>query len=334
MSGLSPSPLLNSLLPALGTLPALLPLRRRAWGYGLQPLAVLALLAVAVAEALQWLPPAWLLAASLLAVLLFALGVEISQLPLQRRLLRQPGSSIAQLRRGADLGALLGYLLTALLFPAALQFGPALLLLLPLGLLLAARSRAAAVGTNPLQAATGDEATTQAIPFSRLGAIQGLLFGGLFALLPLWVREVGAGRCFDFAMLLAAYGLGRGLTGLLPPLPGPLRYGLMAALLGLAQLAPGWAAVLLFLPLGALAAASDAALVSVLGPLGDGPLRWLVLQRSAAVGGLAGSLGMGLLSQLLGLGLALPLQMLGFVALAWPLGRARPLNQRRLNQDP
>ncbi|WP_370566288.1 hypothetical protein [Cyanobium sp. LEGE 06113] len=320
MSGLSPSPLLNSLLPALGTLPALLPLRRRAWAYALQLLAVLALLAVAAAQALQWLPAPLLLAASLLAVLLFALGAELSGLPLQRRLLRQPGSSIEQLRRGSDLGSLVGYLLTALLFPAALQFGPALLLLLPLGLLLAVRGR----GTGPA-VAEGElpKAPAQTIPFSRLCALQGLLFGGLFALLPLWVRAVGEGDCFDFAMLLAAYGLGRGFTGLLPPLNGPLRYGLMAVLLGTAQLVPGWSAVLLFLPLGGLAAASDAALVGALGPLGDAPLRWTVLQRSGAVGGLAGSLGMGLLSQLLGLGLALPLQLLAFAALAWPLGRCR-----------
>ncbi|MEO1002700.1 MAG: hypothetical protein AAFX65_06260 [Cyanobacteria bacterium J06638_7] len=328
MSGLSPSPLLNSLLPALGTLPALLPLRRRARGYGLQVLAVLALLAVAAAEALEWLPAPVLLVGSLLAVLLFALGAEISQLPLQRRLLRQPGSSIGQLRRGSDLGALVGYLLTALLFPAVLQFGPALLLLLPLGLLLAVRGRslAALEGSTP-QAAVSTarevQAPAQTIPFSGLCALQGLLFGGLFALLPLWVRAVGAGNCFDFAMLLVAYGLGRGFTGLLPPLNGPLRYGLMAALLGTAQLVPGWAAVLLFLPLGALAAASDAALVGSLGPLGDAPLRWSVLQRSGAMGGVAGSLGMGLLSQLLGLSLALPLQMLAFAALAWPLGRSR-----------
>ncbi len=328
MSGLSPSPLLNSLLPALGTLPALLPLRRRAWAYGLQLLAVLALLAVAAAQALEWLPAPWLLAASLLAVLLFALGAEISQLPLQRRLLRQPGSSIDQLRRGSDLGALAGYLLTALLFPAALQFGPALLLLLPLGLLLAVRGRGGAGvdGSTPQAAAAPApeaQAPAQVIPFSRLCALQGLVFGGLFALLPLWVREVGAGNCFDFAMLLAAYGLGRGFTGLLPPLPGPLRYGLMGALLGLAQLLPGWMAVLPFLSLGGLAAASDAALVGFLGPLGDAPLRWTVLQRSGAVGSLAGSLGMGLLSQLLGLTLALPLQILAFAALAWPLGRSR-----------
>jgi hypothetical protein len=140
-------------------------------------------------------------------------------------------------------------------------------------------------------------------------------------LLPLWVRSLGEGTCFDFATLLVAYGLRRGATAWLPPLPGLLRYRLMAAFLGLSQLIPGWAAVLLFLPIGALAAATDAALVEAIAPLGDLPLRWQVLQRSGAIGGLAGSLGMGLTSQLLGLPRALPVQILAFMAFAWILGR-------------
>ena len=40
VSGLTASPLLNSLLPALGVLPLLMPLRRTLKGYGLQLLAV------------------------------------------------------------------------------------------------------------------------------------------------------------------------------------------------------------------------------------------------------------------------------------------------------
>ncbi|SBO43076.1 hypothetical protein [Cyanobium sp. NIES-981] len=317
VSGLTASPLLNSLLPALATLPVLLPLQRRATGYGLQLAAALALLGVGLGQLSGALPQWVLLPISLLAVLLFGLGLEMSQLPLQRRLLQGRGSTIEGLRRGTDLGGLLGNLLTALLFPAALQFAPALLLLLPLGV------PALGSGDTPAEPPRTAPAAPagQAIPFNRRCALQGLLFGGLFALLPLWVREVGAGNCFDFGMVLAAYGLGRGCTGLLPVLAGPLRYGLMAALLAVGQLTPGWATVLLFLPLGALAAACDGALVEGMGPLGDAPLRWQVLQRSGAIGGLAGSLGMGLLSQALGLGLALPLQLLAFLGVAWPLGR-------------
>ncbi|MFY8147847.1 MAG: hypothetical protein ACOVNL_01350 [Prochlorococcaceae cyanobacterium] len=314
VSGLSPSPLVNSLLPALATVPMLLPLRRRAAGYGLQLASVLLLLGVSVAQLSGGVAKGWLLIPSLLAVLLFGIGAELSQLPLQRRLLHRGGLSIEGLRLGSDLGALAGNLLTALLFPAVRQFPPALLLLLPLG-------SAALPGQQ-------DDSTQPAPPeapppLERRCVLQGLLFGGLFALLPLWVRAVGAGNCFDFAMVLAAYGVGRSLQGRLPLLKTWLRYGLMGVLLLLTQITPGWGAVLLFLPLGALAAAADGALVEQVAPLGDTTLGWQVLQRSGAVGGLAGSLGMGLLSQVLGLGVAVPLQVLAFAGMALLAGRPR-----------
>ena len=309
VSGFTPSPLVNSLLPALGTLPVLLPLRRRPSGYGLQLASVVLLLGVSVAQLSAQVAPPWLLVPSLLAVLLFGIGAEVSQLPLQRRLLRQPGLSIERLRQGSDLGALAGNLLTAVLFPAVKQFTPALLLLLPLG--------SAALPA----AAEAPEAAEAPPPLEPRCLLQGLLFGGLFALLPLWVRAVGAGKCFDFAMVLAAYGVGRSLQGRLPALPGAMRYGLMGGLLMATQVTPGWAAVLLFVPLGALAAAADGALVEQLEPLGDGAMRWQVLQRSGAVGSLAGSLGMGLFAQLLGLGMAVPLQVLAFAAMALLAGR-------------
>ncbi|MFM7675786.1 MAG: hypothetical protein ACKO5F_09430 [Synechococcus sp.] len=317
VSGFTPSPLLNSLLPALGTLPVLLPLRRRPSGYGLQLASVLLLLGVSVAQLSGRVAPPWLLVPSLLAVLLFGIGAEESQLPLQRRLLRQSGLSIERLRQGSDLGALAGNLLTAVLFPAVKQFTPALLLLLPLGS--AALPAADRSATDAPEAAP--EASEAPPPLERRCLLQGLLFGGLFALLPLWVRAVGAGKCFDFAMVLAAYGVGRSLQGRLPALPGAMRYGLMGGLLIGTQVTPGWAAVLLFVPLGALAAAADGALVEQLAPLGDGALRWQVLQRSGAVGGLAGSLGMGLFAQLLGLGMAVPLQVAAFAAMALLAGR-------------
>lgn len=313
VSGFTPSPLVNSLLPALGTLPVLLPLRHRPAGYGLQLASVLLLLGVSLAQLSGRLASAWLLMPTLLAVLLFSIGAEMSQLPLQRLLLHHPELSIERLRQGSELGVLAGNVLTAILFPAVRQFGPALLLLLPLG-------------STTLLDWKGSEKdasvpTEAPPPLDRRCVLQGLLFGGMFALLPLWVRTVGEGRCFDFAMVLAAYGVGRSLHGHLPALQQGLRYGLMGSLLVFTQLTPGWGAVLLFAPLGALAAAADGALVERLGPMGDAALRWQVLQRSGAVGGLAGSLGMGLLTQALGLALAVPLQVLAFAAMALLAGR-------------
>ena len=147
--------------------------------------------------------------------------------------------------------------------------------------------------------------------------LQGLVMGGLFALLALWVRQVDGGKCFDFAMVLAAYGLGRIGVGLIPAWHRSLGYLLMAALLLISQAGvPAWLAVLLFLPIGALAASTDAALVAQLKRLGDAPLRWQVMLRSGAIGGVVGSIGLGVICQLLTLSIALPMVVAGFLLLA------------------
>jgi hypothetical protein len=147
-----------------------------------------------------------------------------------------------------------------------------------------------------------------------------LLFGSLFGLLALWVRMVGAGNCFDFGMVLTAYGLGRTLatTGLQLRLARGVPYGLIAALLAATQIPglPGWGAVLLFLPMGLVAAVSDNQRVAALASRGDEILRWQILERSGSLGAVLGSLGIGLLSQVIGLTWALPLEVVAFVLAA------------------
>jgi hypothetical protein len=333
---------------------------------------------------------------ALLAVLLFGLGLQIAQLPLQRFLVGVQGISMRRLRSGSELGALLGHLLTALLFPigkAVLQFSQALVLLLPLlpaallsrrrgyrhhslcsgpgpasagsatGFTASVANVATVVSVAAVTAAGASAQVEAGAEANRAGGVslnwrcclQGVLFGSLFGLLPLWVRQLGGGSCFDFGMVLTAYGLGRllaaaGPTGSLPfpsalvvaaPLPGQWRlhparglpYLLLAFTLAATQWLPGWGPLVLFLPLGALAAFSDARLVATLDahsdePATDEPLRWQVLARSSGAGALAGSLLMGGTAQLLGLPLALPLQVLAFAAAAVPLslaGRRRGL---------
>lgn len=223
-------------------------------------------------------------------------------LPLQRWLLTPRRLSLVWLQRLGDAGGLTGSLLTALLFPllrnTAPQFAMAALLLLP-GLLLVSSPRfrppAESAPMSPVAASDLD---------LRSGA-QGLLFGALFALLPLWVRTIGGGDCVDFGLVLAAYGLGRILT--LPlPLPGWSLYAAMAMLLQATTWLPAWGSTALFVPLGALAAGSDGRLAASLtagggeGSVGaaDGLAR---IDRSLAIGSLLGSLAMGAGSQLLGL---------------------------------
>jgi len=67
--------------------------------------------------------------------------------------------------------------------------------------------------------------------------------------------------------------------------------------------------------------------VAALGPKGGGPLGWMILERSGALGSLLGSLGIGLLSQRIGLPGALPLEVAGFLVAALLLGGRRPRAQ-------
>ena len=303
VSGLSPSPLVNALLPALVALPPLLTLPlRAALGIALQLGATLLLVLVSLkitGSAVIW---------PLLALLLFSLGGRMSSLPVQQGLLEGARIPIRQLRLGTSLGQLLGNLLTGVLFPigqAVLQFLNALLLLLPL------------VPLVPPRPAPAEPST----PLDRRCIIQGLLFGSLFGLLALWVRLVGAGTCFDFGMVLAAFGCGRALadTRLAPSLPAGLPYALMAALLAATQIPglPGWGAVLLFLPMGLAAATSDRQRVMALvGWGGDEVLRWQVLERSGALGALVGSLAIGVLIQVVGLRWAVPIEVITFLLAA------------------
>ena len=141
---------------------------------------------------------------------------------------------------------MLGFCLTGLIRPGVHQFIPAALLLLPL-LPLACHRQPSSVEDLSLPG------------FNREAALQGLLFGGFFGLLPLWVRSIAEGNCLNFGMVLAAYGLGRTVLNNRPSARQSSwhLYGLLGALLGLGQLLPGWMTTVLFLPIGTLAAATD-----------------------------------------------------------------------------
>ncbi|WP_216900956.1 MFS transporter [Synechococcus sp. CCY 9618] len=313
LSGLTSSPLINGLLPALATLPLLLPLPQRIrLGYAIQLLSLgLLLLVAAGVTGRSLLGP-------LLGISLLATGLRMAQEPLQRQLHGPGGLPIGELRAGAEAGRLLGNLLTALLFPigrALLQFGNALVLLLPLAPVIAALQARDQPHEQPAGGSSPD-GTIRGQSVVPSGLLQGLLFGGLFALLPLWVRQQAEGNCFDFGLVLTAYGLGRTgaeAWGQRLRLPPPLPYLLMAGVLLATQWASGWGAVLLFLPFGLLAAVADARLAIDLDPSGDLQRNWHTLERSSALGGLAGCLGMGLVAQMIGLAASLPIQLVGFV---------------------
>ncbi|MCS5699695.1 hypothetical protein NZK32_11660 [Cyanobium sp. FGCU-52] len=302
LSGLTQAPLVNGLLPALSVSTTLLPLRPRArFGLVLQVVGLLVLLAVALKRLGP--SPVW----PLLASGLVGVGRTASVLPLQRWLLAPRRLNLPWLQRLGDAGGLAGSLLTALLFPllrnTAPQFAVAALLLMPVLLVVSSprfQLREGATPTAPLATPVA------AAGIDLRGGFQGLLFGGLFALLPLWVRAIGGGSCVDFGLVLAAYGLGRILS--LPlPLPGWGLYGGMAVLLQATTWLPAWGATALFVPLGALAAGSDVRQVAALSDAakaddaGDTAAQLARIDRSRAIGSLVGSLALGAGTQILGL---------------------------------
>ena len=101
-----------------------------------------------------------------------------------------------------------------------------------------------------------------------------------------------------------------------------LPYPAMALLLLAGSWLPGWGAVALFLPFGLLAGLSDQRLLA--GGVGaDGIPDLAGFERSGSLGGLIGTLLMAGITQVIGLGWALPLQMGAFL-LAALLLRGRP----------
>ena len=334
VSGLTPSPLLNALLPAVLGGAALLRLRQRiTLGLVLQLLTLLGLLMGAIH---RWQSPVLLsLVLTLLAILLWAIGQQLS---LSGGELRPVGAAVLPAwQSSSETGRLLGSLLTALLFPlgrGVSQFSVAVVLLIPL-LLEALRgkrvcSRTAGMEEGRVQPAVPPVAGRRLL---WKPCLQGVLFGALFALLALWVRLNGAGDCVDFGMLLAAYALGRTVAmplaerGWLGAMGSRQAAGAqylgMAALLVASQSVPGWAAVALFLPFGLLAGLRDRGLLLLCRGV-DGQPDLVGFERSGAIGGVVGSLGMGLLTQVVGLSWALPLQVAAFLVAALVLGgRAR-----------
>lgn len=320
LSGLTPSPLINGLLPAVSSAPLLLPLPSRPrFGTLLQLLA--GLLMLVIAARLTPLPVPFTLA----AVLLLAVGGQLVDLPVQRLLHGDAGVPMGTLRTSAEAGQLVGTILAGVLFPigkALLQFSQSILLLLPLAALVNWR-RPSRFPAGPAHQ------PASAVPSGFLPAalLQGALFGGLFGLIPLWVRQEGAGNCFDFAMVLSAYGLGRAVAEALQArlrLGSTSGYLLLAVALAGTQQLPGWGAVLLFVPLGLLAACSDQCLIQALGPAEDPALSLQLFSRSACLGGLLGSLAMGVLAQAIGLSGLLPIQLLAFVLAAVLMPRLLP----------
>ena len=86
VSGLTSSPLVNSLIPVVSAVPILVNIKERLTGYWLQVASVLALLVASWFYSDSGITQALLLVISFTAIFSYSLGQEISTLPLQKSL--------------------------------------------------------------------------------------------------------------------------------------------------------------------------------------------------------------------------------------------------------
>ena len=140
---------------------------------------------------------------------LHGVGQEVSIIPLQKSIMASSGVSMRRLQIGQEIGVLFGNLMAAILFPAVRQFIPALALMLPMAHFLHRSSQASDVQESSTPVKKKSESNS-------LCLMQGVVLGSLFGMLALWVREIDGGKCFDFAMVLVAFAVGRSLLAFVP----------------------------------------------------------------------------------------------------------------------
>lgn len=314
VSGLTPSPLINSLIPVIAAIPILIDIKERLGAYWLQAGSILALLVASWFYGDEGISRGVLLSISFAAIFSYYLGIEASSIPLQKKLMSNTDVRLKTIQICTELGSLLGAALTALIFPAVSQFVPALILVLPL-LIVVYRRKVHYPEINDSQASNVSNDIN--LKFNKFPFLQGFVLGGLFAVLALWVRVIDGGKCFDFGIILASYFLGKALVSILPKIKLSLSYILVVCLLIAFQLITlRWMSVLLFVPLGMFINSIDLSIASSLCRDGYIIEGWKSFQDQSALGGIAGGLALGCICQFIGLEYSLPIVSSGFVLLS------------------
>ena len=314
VSGLTSSPLINSLIPVIAAIPILVDIRERLGGYWLQAGSILGLLIASWFYSDDGISKSILLGISFIAIFSYYLGIEVSSIPLQKELMSNTNVRLKTIQICTELGSLLGAAMTALIFPAVSQFIPAFILILPLASIVY-RKKGHYLEVN--DKGGYDTSHERNVKLSKLPLLQGFVLGGMFAVLALWVRLVDGGKCFDFGIILASYFLGKGLASILPKMRLSYKYILIFSLLIAFQLITmRWISVLLFVPLGMFINSTDLSIASTLSKDNQLMEGWKSFQDQSALGGIAGGLALGGICQFIGLEYALPIVSSGFVLLA------------------
>ena len=314
VSGLTPSPLINSLIPVATAIPILINIKERLDGYWLQVASILALLAFSWLYADDAIGNSALVVVSFLSIFSYCLGIEFSNVSLQKNIISKSNIRLRLIQICTEIGSLVGAILTALIFPAVSQFIPAFVLVLPLALY-TYKAKAKYIHKIPDDEFT--QSSNSNIALNPLCFLQGFVLGGLFAVLALWVRVIDGGKCFDFGVILACYFLGKGLVEMAPKFNLRYMYMVVFSLLIACQLMPlKWISALLFIPIGMFINSTDLSIASALSEKDKLVEGWKSFQDQSALGGIAGGLTLGSICQVIGIEYALPIVSSGFVLLS------------------
>ena len=314
VSGLTPSPLINSLIPVATAIPILINIKERLDGYWLQVASILALLVFSWLYADDAIGNSALVVVSFLSIFSYCLGIEFSNVSLQKNIISKSNIRLRLIQICTEIGSLVGAILTALIFPAVSQFIPAFVLVLPLALY-TYKAKAKYIHKIPDDEFT--QSSNSNIALNPLCFLQGFVLGGLFAVLALWVRVIDGGKCFDFGVILACYFLGKGLVEMAPKFHLRYMYMVVFSLLIACQLMPlKWISALLFIPIGMFINSTDLSIASALSEKDKLVEGWKSFQDQSALGGIAGGLTLGSICQVIGIEYALPIVSSGFVLLS------------------
>ena len=314
VSGLTPSPLINSFIPVVAAIPILINIKERLEGYWLQVASILALLVFSWLYGDDGIGKSALVVISFLSIFSYYLGIELSNVPLQKNIISKSNIRLRLIQICTEIGSLVGAILTALIFPAVSQFIPAFVLVLPLALY-AYKAKVKSVNKMPNDEFT--QSSNSNIALNPVCFLQGFVLGGLFAVLALWVRVIDGGKCFDFGVILACYFLGKGLVEIAPKFKLRYAYMVIFSLLIACQLMPlKWISALLFIPIGMFINSTDLSIASALSEKEKLVEGWKAFQDQSALGGIAGGLTLGSICQVIGIEYALPIVSSGFVLLS------------------
>ena len=314
VSGLTPSPLINSFIPVVAAIPILINIKERLEGYWLQAGSIFCLLIASWLYSDDGISKVALIITSFLAIFLYYVGIEVSNVQLQKNIILSSGVRFKTIQICTEIGSLVGAILTAVIFPAVSQFIPALILVLPLAsCIYGTKTRITVESTTDESSILPNSKTT----IKPLCFLQGFVLGGLFAVLALWVRVIDGGKCFDFGVILACYFLGKSLVSIAPKFKLKYSYVIIFTLLISCQLISlRWVSVLLFIPVGMLISSTDFSIASIFSDKDKLLEGWKTFQDQSALGGIAGGLALGSICQAIGLEYALPIVSSGFILLS------------------